>query len=415
LRRLAAALALGAALGGSARALPTADPAFRIDTVVSGLGETTDLAFLPDGRMLVTEKGGALELVDRGAPRLVGRFPVDDASEKGLLGVVVDPEFARTRRIILYLSLANSAGGTDLDRNRVISVRLGANDAVEPGSERVLVRGLRGPANHDGGGMAIGPDGLLYIGVGDSGCNNGRDPEPPRDPTNYFATCLENGNGKILRVGLDGSIPADNPLVGVERATSCGAICGTPVLSRPLAPPRRDIWAWGFRNPWRFAFDPVTGLLWVGDVGEVTWEEIDIAEKGRHHGWPWREGRHGWPRARCREITPDAGDCVDPVYECDRARHAGQGDVGCQSITGGEFLAAPRWPAPLRDRYVFGDNANLKLWTLQLTADRRGVVRGSRRDLAVAKGMPVSFRRGPDGDVYLAILPGEVLRISPAP
>jgi glucose/arabinose dehydrogenase len=413
--RAAAALVALAASGARGDPLPSQDPAFRVDVEVSGLGATTDLAFLPDGRMLVTEKDGTLRIVNQGTAREVHRFAVDTHSEKGLLGVLVDPDFARNRRVILYLSAADSAGGTDLDRNRVIAVTLGPDDRVVAGSEKVLLRGLRGPANHDGGALALGPDGMLYVGVGDTGCNSGRDPEPPYDPTNYFATCLSNANGKILRIGLDGSIPADNPLVGVARATACGARCSEDVLRLPPAAPRREIWAWGLRNPWRFAFDPVTGLLWVGDVGEVTWEELTIVEKGRHHGWPWREGRHGWPTSKCREVRPDAGDCVEPVYECDRDQHAHQGaDVGCRSITGGEFLAGPRWPEAQRRRYVFGDNVTRQLWSIELTHDRRGVVKGSRRDLAKAPGLPVSFRRGPGGDLYVAVLPGKVLRISPA-
>lgn len=404
---------LALALAGLACAASAdGDPAFRVETAVGGLGPTTDVAFLPDGRMLVTEKTGVLKLVEGGAAREVGRFPVDTESEKGLLGVVVDPDFARTRRIFLYVSFADGAGGTDLDRNRVVSVRLGPDGRVEPASETVLVRGLRGPANHDGGALAIGPDGMLYVGVGDTGCNSGRRPEPPYEPTNFFGTCLSNGNGKILRVALDGAIPADNPLASVAQATSCGDGCRDPVLTRPLLPPRRDLWAWGFRNPWRLAFDPATGLLWVGDVGEVTYEEISIAQKGKHHGWPWREGRHGWPASKCRDVRPDAGDCVEPVYECGRGDPGVDGD--CRSITGGEFLTAPRWPERLRGRYVFGDNATRALWTIELTKDRRGVVPGSRRDLATAPGMPVSIRRGPEGDLYVAVLPGSVLRISPA-
>lgn len=409
-----ALLAAGFACGAGAPAPSSAadDPAFRVEAVATGIGQATDVAFLPGGAMLVTEKAGLLQLVEGGKPREAGRFAVDTESEKGLLGVVVDPGFEKTRRVFLYLSVADSAGGTDLDRNRVISVRLGGDGRVEAGSEKVLVRGLRGPANHDGGALAIGPDGMLYVGVGDTGCNSGKPPEPPYEPTNFFATCLANGNGKILRVTLDGAVPPDNPLAGVAGVTACGATCGERVLGAGLAPPRREIWAWGFRNPWRFAFDPVTGLLWVGDVGEVTYEELTVAQKGRHHGWPWREGRHGWPVARCREVRPDVGDCVEPVYECGRG--AAGVDGGCRSITGGEFLAGPRWPAALQSRYVFGDNATRLLWTLELTSDRRGVVPGSRRDLGKAPGMPVSFRRGPDGDVYVAVLPGAVLRISPA-
>ena len=399
------------ASAGAAAGAPPSDPAFRVEASVAGLGPTTDLAFLPDGRMIVTEKTGAVKLVERGHARQIGAFPVDTRSEKGLLGVVVDPAFDRTRRLFFYYSRADAAGGTDADRNRVVSVRLGEAGALEPTSEKVLVKDLRGPANHDGGGLAIGPDGLLYVGVGDSGCNSGRRPEPPYEPTNHFATCLSSANGKILRVGLDGRVPEDNPLASIPSATACGASCA----ARPsgVAPPRREIWAWGFRNPWRFAFDPQTGLLWVGDVGEITWEELTIAEKGRHHGWPWREGRHGWPRAKCRETVSDAGECVDPVYECGRDAPAGA-DGGCRSITGGAFLAGPRWPEPLRRRYVFADNANGRLWSIELTADRRGVVPGTRREIAVARGMPVSLRVGPEGDVYVAVLPGEILRISPA-
>jgi glucose/arabinose dehydrogenase len=274
--------------------------------------------------------------------------------------------------------------------------------------EQVLVDGLRGPANHDGGALAIGPDAKLYVGVGDSGCNSGLAPEPVYTPTNWFATCLTNASGKILRIDLDGGIPADNPLDATAAVTACGAVCAEPI-SAATGAPRREIWAWGFRNPWRFAFDPATGLLWVGDVGEVTYEEISIVERGRHHGWPFREGTHGWPRTRCREVTPEAGECVEPVYACGRG---GGADGDCAAITGGAFLAGPRWPEPLRDRYLFGDSSTGRLWTLQLTADRRGVVAGSRREIAQVAA-PVSIRAGPDGDVYVALLSGKVIRISP--
>ena len=292
------------------------------------------------------------------------------------------------------------------------SFRLGDEGELDLGSEVVLASGLRGPANHDGGGMALGPDGKLYVGVGDSGCNGGRPPEPPAAPTNFFATCLSNGNGKILRIDLDGSIPADNPLAGVSEATACGDTCGQAPTA--LAPPRADIWAWGFRNPWRFVFDPETGLLWVADVGEVTYEELTIVQAGRHHGWPWLEGRHGWPVDKCRTSTPDTGDCVEPVYECRHGSAAADIDGGCGAITGGAFLTGPRWPEALRDRYVFGDSVTQDIWSVQLTPDRRSVVPGSRRRITHTAGAPVSFRVGPDGDLFVAILPGQILRLSPA-
>jgi glucose/arabinose dehydrogenase len=411
---LALASACGAAACGATPATGAAAPAgFALADAVTGLGQTTDVAFLPDGRLVVVEKGGAVKLATPGGvTTTAATLPVDTGSEKGLLGVVVEPAAAgQPTRLVLYWSRAGAAGGTDLDRHRVSSFALGADGLLDLGSERVLVQGLRGPANHDGGALAIGPDGLLYVGVGDTGCNSGRPPEPPSAPGNYFATCLDVANGKILRVALDGTVPADNPLADVAQATACGATCRDAPAG--LAPPRREIWAWGFRNPWRLSFDPATGRLWVGDVGEITWEEVTVVERGRHHGWPWREGASGWPRATCRDTVPDAGDCVEPAYAC---RHGSGPDADCQSITGGVFLPAPRWPPALAGRYLFADNANGRLWTLEVDAARTGVVPGSRREVGrIRGGAPVSLRVGPDGDVYAAILPGRVVRISPAP
>jgi len=393
-------------------------PGFAIADHVTGLGPTTDLAFLPDGRLVIVEKGGAVRLrAADGTVTAAGSFPVDTASEKGLLGVAVDPAFAVTRRLFFYYSASDAAGGTPLDRHRVVSVLLKADGTLDGASEQVLVSGLRGPANHDGGALAIGPDGRLYVGVGDTGCNSGQPPGPSTPPTNYFGTCLTNGNGKILRVALDGSIPPDNPLAGVAAVTACGDLCGSAPAG--TGAPRADLWAWGFRNPWRFTFDPQTRRLWVGDVGEVTFEEVTVVRRGRHHGWPWREGAAGWPVAKCAEIAAGGpGEaCVEPAYTCRHGAAAGGVDGDCQSITGGVFLPAPRWPAPLAGRYLFADNANRRIWTLEVNAARDGVVPGSRREVAQLPGgqAPVSLRVGPDGDVYVAVLPGRVLRISPAP
>jgi glucose/arabinose dehydrogenase len=325
-------------------------PGFALADVATGLGLVTDVAFLPDGRIVVVEKDGALKLRDAaGAVTTAGSFPVDTTGEQGLLGVVVDPAFATSGRLVVYYSRSDAAGGSALDRQRVASVRLGADGRLDPASEQVLASGLRGTGFHAGGGMAVGPDGRLYVGVGDSGCNSNRPPEPPTTPSNFFATCLTNGNGKILRIALDGSVPADDPLASVAEATACGATCGDAPAG--LGPPRRDLFAWGFRNPWRFAFDPATGRLWVGDVGEITYEEITVVQPGRHHGWPWREGAAGWPVSTCRATVPDTGDCVEPAYVCRHGAAAGGVDGDCTAITGGVFLEAPRWPAPLAGRY----------------------------------------------------------------
>src|SRR6185503_6282537 len=157
------------------------------------------------------------------------------------------------------------------------------------GAETLLLQNLRGPVNHDGGGIEVGPDGYLYIGVGDSGNNSETVAEPPYTPHNFFPTCLTDhpdglggGSGKILRIGLDGSIPATNPLVGATNVTACPEFPAVPIGPASLGAPRLDIFAWGFRNPFRLWADPRTGSLWVGDVGEISYEELDVVQAGRH-------------------------------------------------------------------------------------------------------------------------------------
>jgi MYXO-CTERM domain-containing protein len=416
----ASALALVAG-ASKADTMATGAPAnsFNVAPRVSGLGSPTSFAFLPDGRMVITDKGGEVVIADSaGATKSAGTFSVDTESEKGLLNVLVHPNFASNRLLIFYYSAAASIGGTDVARHRVVTVPLGTNDMLDIAQETILVQGLRGPANHDGGALAIGPDGKLYIGVGDTGCNSNQAPEPVYTPTNFFATCLTVPNGKILRVNLDGSIPSDNPLVNAAQVTACGTTCGTDATG--LAPAttgiRTEIWAWGFRNPWRISFDKVTGNLWVGDVGEVTFEEIDIippSGKGKHYGWPWREGGQGHPVSACQQIAPNAGDCVDPQYYCS---HGGQGGVdgNCAAIMGGAIVDSCDWPATFRGRYYFGDHPRKWIATVTLTADRNGLTSTTRAQFITTTGNPTHINVGPDGALYYATLqPGTIQRVTP--
>jgi glucose/arabinose dehydrogenase len=409
---------------------PSPASAFTIEPhFVTGVGDVTDFRWLPDDRLVVVNKSGEVFVRPAGGGPLVsaGSFPVDTGSEKGLLGVAVDPAFATNRRLYFYYS---AASGSAADKHRVVVRTLGAASTLDPG-EIVLLDGLRGPANHDGGALDVGPDGLLYVGVGDSGCNSGQPAEPPYTPTNFYPTCLADhptnnggGNGKILRLGLDGSIPPDNPLVGAANVTACGASCGTAISPALLGAARPDVFAWGFRNPWRLWVDPRTGRVWVGDVGEVSYEEVTVVQPGRHHGWPWREGARGHAPTACRAVRVGTGpggaaiadqDCVDPVYFCRSGSVPDEPglDADCESITGGQIVDRCDWPESFRGRYVFADNATARMWTLTPNAARDGVV-GGRADFAtISPGAPVSLHVGNDGALYVAVIPDRIARIAP--
>src|SRR4029453_8379703 len=234
------------------------------ETFVTVTGPITDFRWLPDERLVIVTKTGDVLVRPAAGGALVtaGGFSVDVESEKGLLGVAVHPSFGSNGQLFFYYSASDAAGGTDADRQRVVMRTLGADNLLSA-RETVLLAGLRGPANHDGGALDIGPDGLLYVGVGDTGCNSGTVPEPPYTPTNFYGTCLADdpqqhggGNGKILRIGLDGSIPQTNPLVAATNVTACGASCGVPISTGMIGVPRGELFSWGFRNPFRLWSHP---------------------------------------------------------------------------------------------------------------------------------------------------------------
>ncbi len=405
-------LALFARTARADTLLGAAADTFELTTVATGLERATDFRFLPDGRVVLTELGGRVllrnadgTLVEAGTVTAVLPRAND---ETGLFAVEVHPDFAKNRTLYLYYARADAAGGSELDRDRLVTMVLRDDDTLDLASERVVLDGLQSPGMHQGGGLAVGPDRKVYLAVGDAGCLSGRWVSEVSTPTNYFPTCLTNAQGKILRVDLDGSVPADNPLVGLTSVTACGATCG--VSPTGLGAPREAIWAWGFRNPFRMWIDPRTGTPWVGDVGELSYEEITLAQRGRHHGWPWREGKHGHPLDTCAATVPGAA-CVDPVYEC---QHGGSGpDTGCVAITGGGIVDDCTWPKTYRGRYVFADSGSALLSTLRPNAARDGVVEGSREDLAVIEGWPIAVRPGDAGDLYVLTHFGRLLRLSP--
>lgn len=370
---------------------------FQEATVVGGLSQPTALAFLPDGRFLVTQQGGQLLLVSGGSATLLTTLPVCFADitpvlevETGLLGVAVHPNFPADRSIFLYRTRTGGpepCDDTDLYAgqmvNEVVRATLGSGDTVELGGLQVLLTGIRAATGyHNGGALRIGPDDKLYVGVGDSGL--GDDGGPPGTSTNPYAQDLGALEGKILRLNLDGTPAGDNPFVGQGGA-------------------RPEVWALGFRNPFRMSFDPETDSLWAGDVGEDTLEEIDRVTAGANHGWPRCEGTLP---AGCQQ----PGD-VPPVFEYP---HQGPGALG-DSVIGGVFPVGGALAA-LAGHYVFADFEDDPpfgdISALTLDATRTGVSGTPSTVVADADG-PVDLVIGPDGALYyVAYLAGAVRRVA---
>lgn len=220
---------------------------FSSSIFVNGLSSPTAMAFAPDGRLFVAEQGGALRVVKNGTllstPFLTAS--VHNTGERGLLGVAFDPDFESNGFVYIYYTTS-----TDPKHNRVS--RFTANgDVAVANSELILMDlpDLSSATNHNGGALHFGPDGKLYIAVGENA--NGSN-----------AQSLNTVLGSILRINPDGSIPTDNPFYGSTSGDN------------------RSIWAYGLRNPFTFAFQPGTGLMYINDVGQVTWEEINEGKPG---------------------------------------------------------------------------------------------------------------------------------------
>ena len=235
----------------------------------------TDAAAYPGGRVLIAEQSGLVLLLDRasgeGGIFLDLRREVSrEGNEEGLLGLALAPDFAASGHLYAYYSVREGARRTRLSRFTA------AGGAAEPASELVILEVAQPFSNHNGGALRFGPDGMLYLGLGDGG-SAGDPASNAQDP----GTLL----GSILRIDVRSAseaapyrVPEDNPFVGIDGA-------------------RAEIWAYGLRNPWRMAFDPAGGSLWVGDVGQNRSEEVDVIVRGGNYGWNRLEGDSLLPAA----------------------------------------------------------------------------------------------------------------------
>jgi glucose/arabinose dehydrogenase len=348
---------LGFSLTGAAATLPSGF----VETQIGGLSSPTAMEFAPDGRLFVCLKGGSLRVIKNGV-LLATPFvtlTVDSAGERGLLGIAFDPNFATNNFVYVYYTVPGSPAN-----NRVS--RFTANgDVAVAGSETVLLNldNLSGAGNHNGGAIHFGPDGKLYIAVGENA--NGSNSQT-----------LANLLGKVLRINSDGTIPTDNPFFNTAGA-------------------RKEIWALGLRNPFTFAFQPGTTRMFINDVGETTWEEINDGIAGSNYGWPITEGPTSDPRFRA------------PLFAYG---HGSTGTTGC-AITGGTFYnpATGQFPSSYTGKYFFADLCSGWIRVLD-------PANNTAADFASGISSPVDLKVSADGSLYyLAIGSSSVFKVQYSP
>lgn len=369
---VAALLLLACSNGTGTGEAPGGGPAaVRLEEVASGLSSPVHLtAPSGDDRLFVVEQPGRIRVVNGGrllsTPFLDLTDRVRSGGEQGLLSVAFHPRYASNG--YLYVNYTDRSGDTRIERYRVGADR----SRADPASARLVLSVPQPYSNHNGGLVAFGPDGKLYVGMGDGG--SGGDPHGHGQDR---GTLL----GALLRIDVDAAdpyaVPADNPYAGRAGA-------------------RGEVWATGVRNPWRFAFDRESGLLYVADVGQNQWEEVNVvpaARAGLNFGWSVMEGAHCFRSDPC-----DRTGLVVPVLEYDHSQ-------GC-SVTGGHVYRGSRIPA-LRGHYVYADYCEGWVRSFRY-ADGAAT---DRREWSLGDvGNVLSFGEDAAGELYLLSTNGKVYR-----
>lgn len=348
--------------------------------IASGLSSPVGIYNMGDNRLFILEQSQAdIEIITT-AGAAVGTFLdltglVSTGSERGLLGMAFHPQYATNG--YFYVNYTNNSGNTVIAR---YSRNATNPNLADPASAMVVLTIAQPFSNHNGGHIAFGPDGYLYIGMGDGGSAN--------DPGNR----AQNGQellGKMLRIDVDGGtpygIPASNPFVGTANVLD-------------------EIWAFGVRNPWKFSFDRTTGDMWIGDVGQNNWEEVDVqpaaSTGGENYGWRCYEGFQSFNTSGCA----GASNYVQPVFV---AAH-GSPDSWC-SITGGVVYRGSDFPY-MQGAYIFTDYCAGDFRAL--VADGGGYAEST---VLGSQGFGfVAFGEDAEGEMYVAKLGGQIYRVQDA-
>ena len=334
--------------------------------LAKGFEQPVGLENAGDGRLFVLEQPGVIRIVDTAGNKLAKPFlditdrVLDRGNEQGLLGLAFHPEFKENG--LFYLNYTKSGGATVVSQFSLSS----SDDEADPGSEKVLLEIDQPYANHNGGCIAFGPDGCLYIGMGDGGWAG--DPKQAGQDKKALL-------GKILRIDVQENgtykIPVDNPFSG----------------NSDYSP---EIWAMGVRNPWRFSFDAFNGDMWMADVGQDKWEEVNYQAGssigGENYGWRCKEGDHNYRPNECSS----SDDLVDPVFE-----YSNDNTHGC-SITGGYVYRGSKYKS-LFGKYIVTDYCSGNIWTIDMSGDEPVTTLLGR----YTRNNYSSFGTDADGELYL--------------
>ncbi len=364
---------------------------FAAELVASGLDDPVFATSPPgDARLFIVELGGAIQILSTGAvlgtPFLDIGGSVTTAGEGGLLGLSFPPGYDVSGSFYVYYTATN--GDSVLSRFQVS----GDPDVADAASETELLRIPQPASNHNGGHIAFGPDGFLMLGLGDGGGQFDPD-ERAQDPLDLLGKMVRIDPGfpfapgsKRVR-GAYYAIPADNPWAGTDGV-------------------RDEIWAFGVRNPYRFSFDRSNGDLWIGDVGQDRWEEIDhepyAGRGGRNWGWDAKEGEECVRFDRPRRPRCNDPGLSDPIYQ-----YENEGAPGSCSVTGGYVYRGSAVPAA-QGLYVFGDFCSGRVWALDPSD---ASVQEWTDDLGGAGGAPfrlVGFGEDGDGELHIVLRNGQV-------
>ncbi|HKN86926.1 MAG TPA: PQQ-dependent sugar dehydrogenase [Nitrospiraceae bacterium] len=355
-------------------------PAIQLERIATGLSQPVGLVASRDGsgRLFIVEQTGTIRIWGKGTvarePFLDLRDRVAMGYEMGLLGLAFHPQFPEVPRLFVNYTTKTALHGI---RTKIAEFRLGKDsNAVDRDSERILLDIAQPYPNHKGGHLTFGPDGFLYIGLGDGGSGN-----DPHDNAQHLDTLL----GKMLRIDVDGQqdrlpyrIPPDNPFVADKSA-------------------RPEIWAYGLRNPWRYSFDAATGLLYVGDVGQYDREEVDVVRKGGNYGWRRMEGSICTPGVNS---SCDQSGLERPIFDYPtRSGHV---------VIGGHVYRGPSIPG-LCGAYVYGDYGSGNIFALRY--DGRTVT--AHTTLLESHRRITSFGEDEHHNLYLVDYQGEIFKIIP--